>query len=212
MLAENKNSKSFLWKQTLVGFLLLILPIVLFYFSGVGARLSCDPRECTIIRKQFTESSEDRLIPTEIERIGYNYQGAGRQKTGVSSSGFSGSDLEIHLKNGKNILIFGTPVGYQFGNLDFRSLDSLRETGKLSSASLASYSFGGKLLFIGPTLAAIGYVLILISFVRPVSPDLDPKLLGKNRILNLILFVTTLSIVTFTYLMLWNWAKSYLIS
>ncbi|TGK87766.1 hypothetical protein EHQ24_00670 [Leptospira noumeaensis] len=108
MLAENRNSKSFLWKQSIVGFLLLTFPIVLFYFSGIGARLSCDPRECKIIRKQFTESSEDRLILTEIERIGYNYQGAGRQKTGVSSSGFSASDLEIHLKDGKKILIFGT--------------------------------------------------------------------------------------------------------
>lgn len=212
MLAENKSLKSFLWKQTIVGFLFLIFPIFLFYFSGTGARLDCDPKECILIRKQFTQSSEDRFNPREIERIGYNYQGAGRQRTGVSSSGFSGSDLEIHLRNGKNILIFGTPVGYQFGSLDFRSLDSLREIGAVSSLTLASYSFGGKLLFIGPTLAAIGYILILVSLVRPVSPDLDPKVLGKNRIYNLILFVGTLSIVTFLYLWLWNWAKSYLIS
>ncbi|TGK78840.1 hypothetical protein EHQ31_10305 [Leptospira montravelensis] len=212
MLAENKMKKSFLSKQTIVGFLFLLFPIFLFYFSGIGARLICDAKECVLIRKQFTHSSEDRFNPREIDRIGYNYQGAGRQRTGVSSIGFSGSDLEIHLQGGKNILIFGTPVGYQFGDLDFRSLDSLRETGNVSSLTLRSYSFGGKLLFIGPTLVAIGYILILVSFVRPVSPDLDPKVLSKNRLYNLILFAGSLSIVTFLYLFLWKCAKSYLIS
>lgn len=82
----------------------------------------------------------------------------------------------------------------------------------MTSPLFQSYSFGGKLLFIGPTMAFIGYILILISFVRPVGPDLNKETLSENRLYNLLVFVGSFSFVTFTYIFLWIWAKSYLIS
>lgn len=112
-------------KQIVVGILFLILPVILFMYVGVGATLKCQNQICELNRDGFFHKSQSSFSTSEILRIGYNTDGASYVRTGASSIGVSGSDLEIHLKNGTSILVFGTPIGYQFGNLDYRELDAL---------------------------------------------------------------------------------------
>ena len=200
------------WMRPLVGVLLMLLPILFFYLNGVGATILCSKNHCQLDRKSFFGGSHDEFFISEILRIGYNSEGASQIRTGPSSYGDSGSDLEIHLNDGSSLRVFGTPVGYSFGNLEFRSLDSLRTNPIDQEIHLESYSYGGKLLFIGPTMGFIGYILILIGLVRPVTPDIESNRLQKNRIYNLSLFSFTLTIVIFSYYILLNLGKSYLLS
>lgn len=198
-------------KQIVVGILFLILPVILFAYVGVGANLKCQNQICELNRNGFFHKSQSSFSISEILRIGYNTDGASYVRTGASSIGVSGSDLEIHFKNGTSILVFGTPIGYQFGNLDYRELDALVSNPNGNSIELSSYSFGGKLLFIGPTMAFIGYILILLQLVRPVTADLLPSVLQKNRIYNLIVFSSSLGFVIVLYYWLWNLGRSKLI-
>ncbi|TGM05039.1 hypothetical protein [Leptospira jelokensis] len=210
-IPEPINTQSWNGKQFFVGILFLILPVILFAYVGVGATLKCQNESCELERKGFFQSSKVSFLTSDILRIGYNSEGASLVRTGASSVGVSGTDLEIHFQNGTSILVFGTPIGYQFGNLDYRELDVLASHPKGDPIVLSSYSFGGKLLFIGPTMAFIGYILILMQFVRPVTADLLPTDLQKNRIYNLVVFLSSLSFVIVLYFLLWNLGKSKLI-
>lgn len=60
-------------------------------------------------------------------------------------------------------------------------------------------------------MAFIGYILILLQLVRPVTVDLLPSVLQKNRIYNLIVFSASLGFVIVLYYWLWNLGKSKLI-
>ncbi|TGL21790.1 hypothetical protein EHQ46_08040 [Leptospira yanagawae] len=198
-------------KQIFVGFLFLLLPVILYSYVGIGATLKCQNQICELERKGFFHRSQTSFSISDILRIGYNSDGASLVRTGPSSIGVSGTDLEIHFKNGTSTRVFGTPIGYQFGNLDFRELDALVSQPNKISIELSSYSFGGKLLFIGPTMVFIGYILILMQLVRPVTADLLPAVLQKNRIYNLFVFLTSFSFVIVLYSLLWHLGKSKLI-
>lgn len=174
-------------KMLLVGCLFTLIGLTSFIASARGVNLQCDERQCEIHRRSLWSASSDSFLWDEISRIGLT---VGERTISASSfnRGVVGVDITLTRLDGTVIPLFGRPVGYYHGPLDYTPLNNMLDQTGSRQKDLHAYSLGGHSYFIAPTIGLIGFFLVLFSVVRPIETGMQEAELSTARRWNLVWF------------------------
>lgn len=182
-----------------IGLLLTIAGLSIFILSSRGVSLLCKDDNCELKRHSIFDYSSEKFRWSEVSRVGMVSGGSIKSGGDSSRRGVLSIDLTLDRFDGSRILVFGKPVGYFHGQIDYTSLDNMRLHKSPPKQELSAYSLGGFSYFLAPTFGVIGWFLVLFALVKSIYPNMPTSELSIARKWNLLIF----SVLTIGFSLVW---------
>jgi hypothetical protein len=185
--SEIKNDQTGI-KQKILGPVFTLVALAVLFFNSDGVTLQCHEDNCSVNRQGALSQSQESFPWSMVESVRITEEGAGTRRTGPTSRGADGDDLELHLKGNRRVKMFGSPVAWKFGTLDRIYLQNLIDLGEPPIEGLYGYSLGGLALFFSFTMGSIGMLFFLLPLVRHFHADMNEIEIQTTRLYNLKVF------------------------
>jgi len=185
--SEIKNDPTGI-KQKILGPVFTLVALVVLFFNSHGVTLQCHEDNCSVKRQGALSQSQESFPWSMVESVRITEEGAGTRRTGPTSRGADGDDLELHLKGNRRVKMFGFAVSWKFGTLDRIFLQNQIDSGKPPIEGLYGYSLGGLALFFSFTMGSIGMLFFLLPLVRHFHADMNEIEIQTTRLYNLKVF------------------------
>jgi len=185
--SEIKNDPTGI-KQKILGPVFTLVALVVLFFNSHGVTLQCHEDNCSVKRQGALSQSQESFPWSMVESVRITEEGAGTRRTGPTSRGADGDDLELHLKGNRRVKMFGFAVSWKFGTLDRIFLQNQIDSGKPPIEGLYGYSLGGLAVFFSFTMGSIGMLFFLLPLVRYFHANMNEIEIQKTKLYNLKVF------------------------